>query len=272
MSGYESEFRMFTAGEGESGRGVIILDKFCDRAQPCPEAAWPSLLNGNWRVRPLGEDGKPTPLFLLARAFVISIHAGDKQRFQLAPADSDAQACQQLRAAARADAWARDARLQAVTSCKLIMDDQASELIGDNEQFIVWFKSFRDSLKKEGKSEAVEAVRGYVEGLIRGLVPMLKRLEESEWERLVCGEYLDPVKSLPDVRYEILALCKVIGQIASNLGKPPSKAQVRRALKDHPLHSLREAAVRTNRFGELLVSAGFQWLPNGKAGRPPKSA
>ena len=300
MSGYEGEFQMFSAGDGELGTGIIILDQFCDRAEPCPEAAWPSLRNGNWRIKPLGEDGKPTPLFLLARAFVISLHAAEKHRSQLAPADSEAQAYQELRDDSRADAWARDARLQAVTSCQLMLDDSASELIGSNEQFIEWFKSFRKRLKVEGDRKSSEVLKRYTQDLGKCLTPLLTRLESFERNKISRGEYLDPVKKSPDVRPELLALCKVIGSLASNFRRPPTMAEVRNALidnsdvitrisvelgrppnlvevenelaKDCVRFKLRSFATEKNRFKELLERAGFQWLPKGKAGRPLKSA
>lgn len=271
MSGSKRKLQMFSAGEGELGRGIIILDGFCDRAEPCPEAAWPSLRNGNWRIKPLGDDGNPAPLFLLARAYVISLHASTKHRFQLAPADSEAQAYKQLRDDSRADAWARDARLQAVTSCQLTLDDRASELIGSNEQFIEWFKSFRKKLKVEGNSESREVLDRYVQDLGKCLTPLLTRLESFEWNKINRGEYLDPVKPAPDVRPEFMALCKVIGSLASKLRKPPTKAEVRNALSGHPILELHDIAAAPNRFNELLERVGFQWLPKGKAGRPPKA-
>ncbi|MEX1047968.1 MAG: hypothetical protein WED15_00465 [Akkermansiaceae bacterium] len=299
MSGYEGEFQMFSAGEGEFGSGIIILDEFCDRAEPCPEAAWPSLRNGNWRIKPLGEDGKPTPLFLLARAFVISLHAAEKRRYWLSPADSEAQAYRELRDDSRADAWARDARLQAVTSCQLMLDDRASELIGSNEQFIGWFKSFRKMLKVEGNRESSEVLKGYIQDLGKCLTQLLTRLESFERNKISRGEYLYPVMPYPDVQPELLALCSVIGHLASLHRRPPTKAEVRNRLtdisdvfarlsfelrrspnlaeleeeleKDRIRFKLREVATEKNRFQEYLQKIGFQWLPKGKAGRPPKS-
>jgi len=262
---------MFSAGEGEPGTGIIILDEFCDRAEPCPEAAWPSLRNGNWRIKPLGKDGRPTPLFLLARAFVISLNAAEKRRFRLTPADTMEQAFQELRNDSRADAWARDSRLQAVTSCQLILEDRAFDLVGSNEQFIEWFKTFRKRLKTEGDRKSSEVLKRYIQDLGKCLTPLLTRLESFERNKISRREYLDPVKPSPDVRPELLALCNVIGSLASKLRRPPTMAEVRNALSGHPILELHDAAAAKNRFKELLERVGFQWLPKGKAGRPPKS-
>lgn len=299
MSGYEGEFQMFHAGDGESGRGIIILDEFCDRAEPCPEAAWPSLRNGNWRIKPLGEDGMPTPLFLVARAFVISCYAAKKRQSRLSPADSEAQAYRELRQDSRADGWARDARLQAVTSCQLLLDESASELVSSNEHFIKWFNSFRANLKTKGDRKSSEVLKRYIDDLKKCLAPMLEQLESLERSKINSGEYLEPVKLSPDIRPELLTLCNVIGRLASKHRRPPTMAEVRSDLKTPPdvinrltseagrpptvievqnelmkdyvkwkLHGL---ATEKNRFKELLEMVGFQWLPRGKAGRPPKS-
>lgn len=273
MSGYESEFQMFSAGEGELGTGIIILDDFSDRAVPCPEAAWPSLRSGNWRIKPLADDGRPTPLFLLARAFVISLHATEKRRLLLDPSDSEAQAYQELRDDSRADGWARDARLQAVTSCQLMLDESASELVGSNEQFIEWFKSFRKRLKMDGDRESTEVLDRYIHDLGKCLTRLLTRLETFERDKFGRGEYLHPVKPSPDIQPELLELCNVIGSLASRLRRPPTMAEVRNALQSgHSSRKLHDTALATNRFKELLEMVGFQWLPKGKAGRPPKDA
>lgn len=275
--------RFFAAAEGQKGNGMIFFEGCLAWALPCPEAAWPTLRKGNWRIKPLGQDGSPTPLFLLARAFVITVHAKEKRRFQLKPVDcpqdapedrrkqAEARAWSQMREDARADAWAREARLLAVTSCHLIMEDNASDLVGRNESFIEWFKSFRSELKST-EPETFEVMSRYISDLGGCLAPHLRQLEAAEKSQVLEGKYLEPPSSSPDVATEIHALCETIGRLASKHGNPPTKAQVRRALQCHPILKLHDLSSATNRFGELLEMAGFQWLPNGKAGRPPKSA
>jgi hypothetical protein len=276
------ELRYFAAPDDKAGTGVIFFEGCLAWATPCPEAAWPSLRKGNWRIKPLGEDGKPTPLFLLARAYVITVHAKEKRRLRLEPVDcprdateahrkkAAALAWSQMREDTKADAWAREARLMAVTSCQLVMDDNASDLVGRNESYIEWFKSFRRGLKST-EPETFEVMSRYISDLVGCLAPRLRQLEAAEKTQLIEGKYLEPPSSSPDVATEIHVLCETIGRLATKHGKPPTKAQVRHALQGHPIFKLHDLSSATNRFGELLEMVGFQWLPNGKAGRPRKS-
>jgi hypothetical protein len=282
----EEGFHIFSASEGEAGTGVIIFEGAFGWAIPCPESAWPSLLCGNWRIKPREEDGSPTPLFLIARAYVATLYAAEKRRTQSeaidCPLDAPESARREIALLAwlhlqqdsRADAWAREARLVAVTSCDLVLDNRASDLIGSNEDFIVWLKSFRKNLRANDP-RALDVLARYISDLGKYLDPLLKRLDTIENSRLndfiSDGKYLEPITIIQEISPELKTLCKIIGRLASRLGEPPTKTQVRHALKCHPTLKLQELAYETNRFAEFLGRVGFQWLPNGKAGRPAKA-
>jgi hypothetical protein len=75
------------------------------------------------------------------------------------------------------------------------------------------------------------------------------------------------IREFPDVSTDVLFMCRAIRLLTVKLRLPPTQAALRASLSKHPNIRLADTSTETNRFGELLAKAGFQWLPRGKAGR-----
>ena len=263
-------FVMHSAGPGQTGGGVLIFDDQSVRAIPCPESAWASMSCGNWssNSRPNLDSGEVNPLFLIARAYVISLYALKKSELLFEPAESQEIAWEQIRNDTRASNWAKDARLLAVTNSSLINDSSALDYVADARVFCDLVKVLMKNRKTPEDAKSSDTLKKLADRIAVGLEPTLTHIEKRDRYKLENGKYLEPLKPSPEQEEKIFELCKVIAVTASKNGTVPTKADVRGALKSHRLQSLKEISEVTNRFGEMLIRIGFEWLPAGKAGRP----
>lgn len=262
-------FTFFAARPDQKGGGTIILTDTSCRVVPGAECAWPELRNGNWRIKPLGEDGRPTFLFLLTRAYVISQFAVRAQDEVMAPASDQEEAWGHIQMEKFASAWSHEARITALSSSEILLNDEGASLISHPRDFIGWFeKSFQKMAREPENAHAVKTMTAYDKGLRGRLGEMVQAARDSQ--RIIYSDVqsFGVLREFPDVSTDVLFVCRAIRQLTEDLRQPPTQAALRASLSKHPNIELADTAAGTNRFGELLAKAGFQWLPRGKAGRP----
>jgi hypothetical protein len=132
----------FAAKPDQKGGGIIVLTDTSCRVVPGAECAWPEIRSGNWRIKPVGEDGRPTFLFLLTRAYVLSQFAVRAQDEVMAPASDLEEAWGHTQMGKLASAWSYEARITALTSSEILLKTEGMRLIIDPREFVSWFEKF----------------------------------------------------------------------------------------------------------------------------------
>ena len=261
----DSGFRFYNGGPG---MGSILFDERGVRAIPPVEASFRSLSSGRWRRNERPIVGKPgsddfgtSSAFLLIYAYLISDRAITKEYELYRPASDPDIAWSEIRLGSLFSSWARHVRLDAMTRCGALTSGWDLELVSSSRFFVAKCDQVMASKTSLANAKQVYGDR------IKGLIERVERLHGS---RSSHDDSASGSGEIPEVRSEILELCRVIERAAAQADGIPKNVEVRQFLALHELPQIADKACATNSFGEFLKIAGFGWLPNEKGGRPRK--
>lgn len=231
-----AEFRCYSARDVDEGEGLLVFNSFGVYAIPAPENTWRAASQGAFAdpSKPRSSEGSWKPWFLFTRAFILSLDSRLAANLELASADSEKEALQQLHDAAKAKSAASEARKFVVLQALAADPDFPVEIASTDELFIDWFSAVVTGKLRSGDLDFIE--------------------------RLL--EFAKIVRRLPTkMPAEISDLCRAVATAAAKVDGVPTKGQVTVEMRQINLNYADERVMR-----EFRKRAGFQWLPKGKSG------
>jgi len=254
---------VYFAGPGKKGEGRLVFDDSGIRIVPNAEAAWRVVNRASWSKsnRPTHPDGSWKLLFLLSRAYALSLEQLESAAQALGPTqleDEEAkarEAMSHLRRASRSEKLANDARLHALLTATAAGIDVDDSLGWDASGYAGWFKCLRETLPAE-REEQVRAFLLTVDSTPQEFPPDLRRFFRALWEAArKAGE--PPTKERVRIELGRTETARVERQLKPGLDPVVTEALITEKGAD---------IVPQKQFQRLLERSGFQWLPQGRPG------